>query len=115
MPQVSPHSVLSLVDRIVNDPTLIAKMKEDPEGALYKVANQILREVTPSALESDKWVYRSVVWALGLTILIVVFGVTFWHSGGPYYNEAPQLLTAIGSTAVGALAGLLAPFPGSKK
>jgi len=66
-----------------------------------------LQSITPP-LQSDKWIYRLVVIALGV-------GLTFTIIGGIASNltgqakPLPDGLIAIGSAAVGALAGLLAP------
>jgi hypothetical protein len=76
---------------------------------------------TPSArdlpLQSDDWIYRAVVVTLGATILLVVIGTlvlaalpTFLRLGT---SETPPALIALGSAAVGALGGLLAPSPGN--
>ena len=97
-------SATDLVAQIDQNPELLEKVKQDPVGALQGIA-------TP--LESDKWVYRIVVLALGLTVLIVVSG-TFVLKVVDNQTPIPDALVAIGSGAVGALAGLLAPFPGGK-
>jgi len=64
-------------------------------------------------LETDKWIYRSVVGFLGLAILSCLF-FTFYLSVGHTGSDikVPEMFLAIGSAAVGALAGLLAPSPG---
>ena len=67
------------------------------------------RSLSVPVLENDPWVYRIVVVALGSAILIAVIGATYLQAIGA--DEIPPLLTAIGSGAVGALAGLLAPQP----
>jgi len=97
-------SVRELVTMIVKDKSLEEEIRKDPAKAIAKI--------TESPLETDKWIYRIVVSALGLTVLFAV-------SGGIYLaakqvTATPQILTALGSAAVGALAGLLAPTPGSK-
>jgi hypothetical protein len=113
MTQQQPRSVELLISRISGDKELIEKIKNDPERELKRIADQVVQEYQPPVLEADPWIYRSVVWILGLTILVVVIGMTFKLSNSQS-GEAPQLLTAMGSTAVGALAGLLAPSPGGK-
>jgi hypothetical protein len=60
-------------------------------------------------LQSDRWIFRLVVAFLGLTVLLTVLG-------GFYLSiktaaTIPEGLIALGSAAVGALAGLLAPSP----
>ncbi|MFN3170811.1 MAG: hypothetical protein ACE37E_08980 [Hyphomicrobiales bacterium] len=63
-------------------------------------------------LQSDKWIYRLVVCFLGSTVLVTVLGsitIVLVH-----YNadiNIPDGVIALGSAAVGALAGLLAPSP----
>ena len=66
-------------------------------------------------LEADYWIYRLVVFFLGIAILATVVGgiilTSTVGSAGAY--QMPQGIVAIGSAAVGALAGLLAPSPGN--
>lgn len=67
-----------------------------------------------SPLATDKWIYRVVVISLGLVVVIISVGVIFLMASPPPENEdstLPTLLTALGSGAIGALAGLLAPSP----
>lgn len=64
-------------------------------------------------LEWDTWIYRIVVGSLALVVLSVVVGamiLTAYRLG-----PIPDVITALGSTALGAIAGLLAPSPASKK
>lgn len=97
-------SVRELVTMIAKDKSLEEEIRKDPAKAIAKI--------TESPLKTDKWIYRIVVSTLGLAILLAV-------SGGIYLaakpdTAIPDILVAIGSAAVGALAGLLAPTPGSK-
>lgn len=64
-------------------------------------------------LETDRWIYRIVVLALGSTILAIIIGVIALMGTGHIEvdGDVPTILTAIGSAAIGALAGLLAPSP----
>lgn len=70
-------------------------------------------ESIPRPLETDPWIYRMVVLFLGLTVLATVLGgILLTYQGGTSQNfQIPQGVVAIGSAAVGALAGLLAPSP----
>lgn len=98
-------SVHDLARAVAESPDLAQKISANPVQALTEVA------VPP--LQSDKWIYRSVVWALGLAVLVALIGailLTAWKVA-----EVPQILTAIGSAAVGALAGLLAPSPATQR
>jgi hypothetical protein len=63
--------------------------------------------ISPEA-EKDVWIYRAVVGALGLTVLLTIVGLIVLALVG---KPAPDGLIALGSAAVGALAGLLAPSP----
>lgn len=66
-----------------------------------------------SPLQWDPWIYRLVVAFLGLTVLsTVVGGLLISAFSGSTVSEG---IIALGSAAVGALAGLLAPSPTSKQ
>jgi len=49
---------------------------------------------------------------LGLTVLLAAYGAIYL--AGIAKAEIPDILIAIGSAAVGALAGLLTPTPGKE-
>jgi len=72
------------------------------------------KEKIRTPLDTDKWIYRSVVGFLGLAILGCL-AFTFLLSGKAIDPgtevKIPEIFLAIGSAAVGALAGLLAPSP----
>lgn len=77
------------------------------------------RAALPSPLDTDKWIYRMVVGALGLAILGCLtfsFVLVLLRAGGATGGEVkiPEIFLAISSAAIGALAGLLAPSPGSR-
>jgi hypothetical protein len=95
------QSVSELASRVANDPALQQAIAADPAAALADIAEP---------LRNDVWIYRMVVGALGLTVLLAVVGATALAVSG---NPTPDILTALGSAAVGALAGLLAPSPSS--
>lgn len=107
------RSATALVDRILSSEELTEKVKADPKEELPKIAKQIVKEIPPPAYMGDRWVYRIVVLALGLTVIIVVggvIGIVAFHQGEGDI-KIPDVLTAIGAASVGALAGLLAPSP----
>lgn len=89
-----------LADLVANNPQLAQDVKDNPDK---------LRELAQSPLQTDKAVYRLVVIALGLAVLIAAGGALWLGLRGS--AAVPDALTAIGSAAVGALAGLLAPSP----
>ncbi|AEA47572.1 hypothetical protein [Archaeoglobus veneficus] len=91
------------IRKIEEDEELQNKIKEDPVAAIREVAATI-----PEPLRRDVWIYRIVVIALGLTVLAVVIGAIVITMVD---KTTPDVLVALGSAAVGALAGLLAPSP----
>ena len=58
--------------------------------------------------ERDVWIFRLVVLSLGLCMLASLVGAIVLAGRG---TDTPEILVALGSAAVGGLAGLLAPSP----
>ena len=58
--------------------------------------------------ERDVWVFRLVVVSLGLCMLASLVGAIILAANS---TDTPEILVALGSAAVGGLAGLLAPSP----
>lgn len=108
------RSAEELVKRALVEPGLLAKIQANPATELQNLAAQVVKEV-PSAppLQSDVWIYRMVVGALGLAALAAVGGTISLSI--QKISPTPETLTALGSAAVGALAGLLAPSPTGRK
>ena len=96
------QSLNELATAVSRDPALAEKIKENPEGTLRSLA---------APLQSDVWIYRMVVGALGLAVLIAVIGAIVLATDE---KTIPDVLTALGAASIGALAGLLAPSPASK-
>src|SRR5262249_41047332 len=92
-----------LAGRVQDDPWLREEIKKDPVRVLSAIAQ--------SPLDTDFWIYRLVVLALGLAVLISLGGGIAIVLVG---KMVPDILVALGSAAVGALAGLLAPSPTKK-
>lgn len=93
---------------LVANPDLQNQFKQDPITAVQQFQQQ-----TP--LTTDKWIYRIIVLSLGITIISIIIGVIVLIGTGQITEDksVPTILTAIGSAAIGALAGLLAPPPKS--
>ena len=91
-----------LADRVLADPNLTAKVQSDPT-VLKSVAHQVTRD--NPAYYNDKWVYRAVIFILGVVMISVVLGLL--RNG----DDTSDAVVAMGSAALGALAGLLAPSP----
>lgn len=106
------RSAEELVRRAIVEPGQIEEIKRDPVAALQKLAEAVVRDVPPRPpLESDVYLYRIIVIALGSVILVAAFGVIALSL---YGRTIPETLTALGSGAIGALGGLLAPSPMKK-
>jgi hypothetical protein len=59
-------------------------------------------------LHNDIWLYRIVVAVLGITVVSSILGAIALAMSG---QSTPEVLIALGSAAIGGLAGLLAPSP----
>ena len=94
-----------LTSNILSSPTLIQQLQADPAPVLREQAS-VAKASTP--LDTDPVIYRIVVGSLGGVLIVVAIGLIglAWVK-----SEIPQGLIALGSAAVGALAGLLAPSP----
>jgi hypothetical protein len=100
MANSAKETLQSLIEQVTNDNSLSSDQK-------VKLLESLQTLSTP--LQSDRWIFRLVVAFLGLTVLLTVLG-------GFYLSiktaaTIPEGLIALGSAAVGALAGLLAPSP----
>jgi hypothetical protein len=91
----------SFLENLNKDEGLKQKFLENPEKVIKDSANP---------LATDKWIYRSVVWALG-SVLILCLIFSFVLVFNEKTTEIPQVIVSMGSMALGALAGLLAPSP----
>ncbi len=77
-----------------------------PNDEKQKIAETLKSATSP--LEWDPWIYRLVVSFLGAAALATVVGCLILAG---FEADVPQGVVALGSAAVGALAGLLAPSP----
>jgi hypothetical protein len=85
-----------------NKDKIIEELKNNPEEAIEKW----LAKASVPAYYSDKWLYRWVAFALGIIVLIAGVGAIILAQSG---KTIPDVLVALGSGAIGALAGLFAP------
>ena len=106
MNTIKTYSTL-LANEIKANPDFTAALQNNPDGTLAGF-EQNVTDVIP-----DTPVYRIVVLALGITVVSIAIGVLVLMATKESVNDAsiPTILTALGSAAVGALAGLLAPSP----
>jgi hypothetical protein len=109
------RSADQLAKNIIEIPGVLAEIQANPKETISKLVAQAKEQVPSRALEQDKLIYRIVVSSLGLVVLLVVIGVialAFKSNSSPVF--IPDVLTALGSAAIGALAGILAPSPATK-
>lgn len=89
----------------------LAKRTDIPEDVRKTISTTLDKVRTP--LHTDVWIYRAVIIILGVTVCATVFGGIYIAiiAKGDATIKIPDAIVAIGSAAVGALAGLLAPSP----
>ena len=114
MPDFRPLD--AMIGRFTDDERLVEELKADPVATLTRVGAQVKKE-SPRPAYEDKVTYRTAVAVLSAVILIVVsvVGYKWFVTTGEGDLKVPEFLVAIGSTALGALAGLLMPGAASKK
>lgn len=95
-------SYFDLLKAVVVDPKMTGSEKE-----------QLLMKLKGMSPTSDRWTFRWAIWILGFVSILTV--VAIWclamHNQG---EDVPAGLVAIGSSAAGALAGLLNSSRGSE-
>ena len=100
------NTISQLIQDVKKDPQLVTDIQQNPEKALkeYQANNP---------KDWDSWIYRIVVLSLGLTIIIIVIGVliVLVNNSEVKSQNLITIIASIGSAAIGALAGLLAPSP----
>ena len=91
--------------RLETDQKLQKQFRKDPLGTIDKFEQ--------SPLYTNKWIYHIIIIALSLIVFAIIVGVLYLIGSGKIEGDqgVPTILTAIGSAAIGALAGLLAPSP----
>lgn len=108
-----PRSADVLVNTAIETPGVMDQLKAHPEETLKKLAEQSTQQIP--AFVPDNWIYRIVVGSLGFVCIAVVIGAIILSViAGGEKTDIPDILTALGSAAIGALAGILAPSPSSK-
>jgi hypothetical protein len=94
--------VVQLLRPLATRADLPAEVRDSITGAIAEAE---------SPLQYDLVIYRIVVCVLGTTVLATVFGGIYLALKADVNIKLPDAIVAIGSAAVGALAGLLAPSP----
>ncbi len=97
---IADSSVTELSKTIISQNAQLApEIKENPHKLVTNVE-------TP--LQKDQWIYRIVVSALAL-IIVSCIGSAVWLQS--QHQEIPEILTGLGTGALGGLTGLLTPTP----
>jgi hypothetical protein len=102
---VTQDSARELLQSIKSDATV--------SPAIKSKADDLAKMILP-AYTYDLWIYRIVVAILGIVVIGTVAGGLFLSFKGDPNFKLPSEIVAIGSAAVGALAGLLAPAPSQR-
>ena len=100
-----PRSADYLVNLVLSTPALKQDVQSHPDDTLRQLAEQVTKELPPSAWAGDKWIFRMVIGALSAVAIIAM--IAAMRTTG----AVPDVITALGSAAIGALAGILAPSP----
>jgi hypothetical protein len=96
------ETVEDLAELVRDDPALAREISNRPAEAIAELA---------APLENDVWIYRIVVGALSFVAVFSIVGAIV-VAVGTNDTQVPDAVVALGSAAVGALAGLLAPQAG---
>jgi uncharacterized integral membrane protein len=96
------ETVQDLAELVREDPELAREIQSHPAEAIAELA---------APLEHDVWIYRIVVGALSLVAVFAIVGAIV-VAVSTTDTQVPDAVVALGSAAVGALAGLLAPQAG---
>lgn len=108
MTKLSLNKVESFIKDLDDRPELKQEFTANPKATLKKM----------TALETpikDIWVYRLVVTALSLVVLIVVVGLLIKDEKDVIGQQVFTIINSLASLSIGALAGLLAPSPGKQE
>jgi hypothetical protein len=108
-----PRSADLLVNRLMSSSDGLEQLKKDPEKTLRQFALEATAELLPPISKSEAGIYYVVVISLGVVAVAAVLGAIILTALAPAKGtlNIPDVVTALGSAAIGALAGLLAPSP----
>ena len=102
---INNDSIQDLETELQKNEDLQQKFKTTPIEALKNVESR-------NPKDFDYWIYRIIVSALGLAVLVIIIGlVVISINHITLENQLITIFTAISSGAIGALAGLLSPSP----
>lgn len=96
-------SLKDLESELLNNSDFASKFRADPQTVIHQLAQSSSIPHT-----YDRWLYRFAVVILGL-VVVTVLGAAVYHEFGNSPKDLSQILLSFGFTALGALAGLIAP------
>ena len=82
----------------------ITDNKPDDWGSSENDQNHLIKR--GPIFEKDIWIYRIIISSISFGIIICLLGAIYLAA---HDKDIPEILIAIGSASVGALAGLLSP------
>lgn len=106
------RSADKVMDIVTEDPAKLKALKANPIEELAKIIKEAKEQTSKPAYFGDIMVYRIVVGMLGTIALAAAIGAIIL--AGVSKQETPPVLVALGSAAIGALAGLLTPSPAAR-
>lgn len=101
MAKLRKVDVDALADKFRTNAQFKLAFEQDPKAAVTGD-----KAVTPVPAHDDPEVYKHAINALGVAVTVALTGAVMLGAAG---LDVPDVVTALGSAAVGALAGLLAP------
>lgn len=102
---IDNDSILDLETELQKNNDLQERFKANPIEAIKDVE-------TKNPKDTDYWIYRIIVIALGVSVVTIIIGLVLISMREiTLENQLITIFTAISSGAIGALAGLLAPSP----
>lgn len=107
MTKLSLNKVETFIKGLDGNPELRQEFDTNPRDTLIK--NTALNP------KNDVWIYRIVVAALSLVVLIITTGILINVTEIQAADKVITIMASLGSAAIGALAGLIAPSPGSQE
>lgn len=104
---MSQTSLKAMQTAVAAEPELLQALQTDPQRGL----EQLAAAAENYTKESDPFVYRTIVIVLSSVLIITVLALVATLFMTTLADASVELIVGLGSTALGALAGLLAPSP----
>lgn len=96
-----------ILKAVVDSDKKLEELRDHPIKTLEKLREDAI-EKAPPAYIGDRWTYRIAIIAISLIGIIAISGSLALVLAGRF---VPQVIVALGSSAVGALVGIFAPSP----